>query len=143
MKVGIVFPHHEIGTDPGAIRAFAMGAEALGADHLLIYDHVLGADRERPGGFQGPYDKDVQFHEPLTTLSYIAAITTKMELATSILILPQRQTALVAKQVAELAVLSENRCRLGVGTGWNTVEYEALKGTLEAERIAATIAEGR
>ena len=126
MKTGIVFPHHEIGTDPQAIKAFATGAESLGADHILIYDHVLGADRDRPGGFEGPYDKDVQFHEPMTALSFIAAVTSTIELATSILILPQRQTALVAKQAAELAILSNNRFRMGVGAGWNTIEYEAL-----------------
>jgi len=141
MKTGIVFPHHEIGTDPGAIRAFATGAESLGADHLLIYDHVLGAERDRPGGFQGPYDKDVQFHEPFTLLSYLAAVTSSIELVTTVLILPQRQTALVAKQAAELAILSENRFRMGVGTGWNAVEYEALnedfnsRGRRQAEQV--------
>lgn len=126
MKIGIVLPHHEIGTNPDDLKAFATGAESLGADHLLIYDHVLGADRDRPGGFEGPYDKDVQFHEPLTTLSFLAAVTTTLELVTTVLILPQRQTALVAKQAAELAILSKNRFRMGVGTGWNQVEYEAL-----------------
>ena len=141
MKIGIVLPHHEIGTDPGAIRAFATGAEELGADHMLLYDHVLGADRDRPGGFKGPYDKDVQFHEPLTTFSYIAAITSRIEMVTTILILPQRQTALVAKQSAELAILSNNRFRMGVGTGWNEVEYEALneefssRGRRQAEQV--------
>ena len=141
MKTGIVFPHHEIGTDPGAIRAFATGAESLGADHLLIYDHVLGAERDRPGGFQGPYDKDVQFHEPFTLLSYLAAVTSSIELVTTVLILPQRQTALVAKQAAELAILSENRFRMGVGTGWNAVEYEALnedfnsRGRRQSEQV--------
>ena len=126
MKIGIVLPHHEIGTNPDDMKAFATGAEALGADHILVYDHVLGADRDRPGGFKGPYDKDVQFHEPLTTLSFIAAVTTTLELVTTVLILPQRQAALVAKQAAELAILSNNRFRMGVGTGWNQVEYEAL-----------------
>ena len=141
MKIGIVLPHHEIGTDPGAIRAFATGAEELGADHMLLYDHVLGADRDRPGGFKGPYDKDVQFHAPLTTFSYIAAITSRIEMVTTILILPQRQTALVAKQSAELAILSNNRFRMGVGTGWNEVEYEALneefssRGRRQAEQV--------
>ncbi len=141
MKLGIVLPHHEIGTDPGAMKAFAQGAEELGADHILLYDHVLGADRDRPGGFEGPYDKDVQFHEPLTTFSFIAAITTKIELVTTVLILPQRQTALVAKQAAELAILSNNRFRMGVGTGWNAVEYEALneqfsnRGKRQAEQV--------
>ncbi|MCS5574294.1 MAG: LLM class F420-dependent oxidoreductase [Pseudomonadales bacterium] len=126
MKTGIILPHHEIGTDPGAIRAFVKGAEELGAAHIMIYDHVVGADRNRPGGFEGPYDKDVQFHEPFTFFSYVAALTTRIELVTGIIILPQRQTALVAKQAAELAILSENRLRLGIGTGWNTVEYEVL-----------------
>ena len=64
MEFGVVIPHHEIGTDPGAIRAFAQGAEELGAGHLMVYDHVLGAKRDRPGGFQGPYDSDTAFHEP-------------------------------------------------------------------------------
>ena len=126
MKTGIVLPHHEIGTDPGAIRAFVKGAEELGAAHIMIYDHVVGADRDRPGGFEGPYDKDVQFHEPFTFFAYVAALTTRIELVTGIIILPQRQTALVAKQAAELAILSENRLRLGIGTGWNAVEYEVL-----------------
>lgn len=126
MKTGVVLPHHEIGTDTGAIRAFVTGAEALGAAHIMIYDHVVGADRNRPGGFEGPYDKDVQFHEPFTFFSYVAALTSRVELVTGIVILPQRQTALVAKQAAELAILSENRLRLGIGTGWNAVEYEVL-----------------
>ena len=126
MKTGIVLPHHEIGTDIGAIRTFVTGAEELGAAHIMIYDHVVGADRNRPGGFEGPYDKDVQFHEPFTFFSYVAALTNHIELVTGIIILPQRQTALVAKQVAELAILSENRFRLGIGTGWNAIEYEVL-----------------
>ena len=126
MQLGIVFPHHEIGTDAGAIKAYAQGAEALGAHHMLIYDHVLGADPHRPGGWAGPYDKDVAFHEPFTVFSFMAALTSRIEFATCVLVLPQRQTALVAKQAAELAILSGNRFRLGVGTGWNEVEYEAL-----------------
>ena len=141
MKLGIVFPHHEIGTDPGAVRAYAEGAEALGADHMLLYDHVLGADPDRPGGWSGPYDKDVAFHEPFTIFAFMAAITKRIEFATSVLILPQRQTALVAKQAAELAILSGNRFRLGIGSGWNEVEYEALgvpfeaRGTRQAEQV--------
>ncbi len=126
MELGIVIPHHEIGTDPGAIRDFASGAEELGAGHLLVYDHVLGARRDRPGGFVGPYDSDTAFHEPMVLLGFIAAATRRIELVTAILILPQRQTALVAKQAAELAILSENRFRLGIGVGWNTVEFDAL-----------------
>ena len=126
MEIGAVLPHNEIGTDPGAIKAYAQGVENLGCTHMLLYDHVLGADPDRPGGFQGPYDKDIQFHEPLTTFAFIAAVTEKIEMVTTILILPQRQTALVAKQAAEVALLSRNRLRLGVGTGWNKVEYDAL-----------------
>jgi probable F420-dependent oxidoreductase len=126
MQIGAVLPHHEIGTDPGAIRAYAQGLEALGITHLLVYDHVIGADRDRPGGFTGPYDKDVAFHEPFAVLSFVAAVTTTLELTTAVLILPQRQTVLVAKQAAEVAILSGGRLRLGVGIGWNRVEYDAL-----------------
>jgi probable F420-dependent oxidoreductase len=142
MQFGAVFPHNEIGTDPGAIRAYAQGIEALGATHLLIYDHVLGADPDRPGGFRGPYDKDVAFHEPFTTFAFIAACTERLEMITTVLILPQRQTVLVAKQAAELAILSNNRFRLGVGTGWNEVEYTGLnedfhnRGRRQAEQVA-------
>ena len=141
MQFGVVLPHNEIGTDPGALKAYVQGAEALGARQLLIYDHVLGADPARPGGWRGVYDKDVAFHEPLTTLAFIAALTQTMELVTTILILPQRQTVLVAKQAAEVAILSNNRLRLGVGTGWNKIEYEALnedfasRGARQSEQI--------
>lgn len=126
MKFGAVLPHNEIGTDPGAMKAYVQGLEALGATHLLIYDHVLGVDPSRPGGFKGVYDKDTAFHEPLTTFAFIAAVTSNIELVTTILILPQRQATLVAKQAAEVAILSNNRFRMGVGIGWNEVEYEAL-----------------
>jgi len=141
MEYGVVLPHNEIGTDPGAMKAFAQGAEALGAKQLLVYDHVVGADPDRPGGYRGVYDKDTAFHEPLTTLAFIAAITESIELVTTILILPQRQTVLVAKQAAEVAILSNNRLRLGVGTGWNKLEYEALnvdfarRGVRQAEQV--------
>jgi probable F420-dependent oxidoreductase len=126
MELGIVFPQHEIGTDPAAIRDFAQAAEGAGFTHMLIYDHVLGADRDRPGGFRGPYDKDTPFHEPFVVYGFIAGQTKTIELVTTVLVLPQRQTALVAKQAAEVDLLSGGRLRLGVGTGWNTVEYEAL-----------------
>lgn len=126
MEYGIVFPHHEIGTDPAGIREFARGTEDLGFTHLLIYDHVLGADPNRPGGWSGPYDKDVAFHEPFVTFAFLAAVTTRIELVTAVLVLPQRQTALVAKQAADVDLLSGGRLRLGIGTGWNEVEYEAL-----------------
>ena len=126
MEIGAVFPHNEIGTDPQAIKDYAQGVEELGVTHLLIYDHVLGADRDRPGGFEGPYDKDVAFHEPFTTFAFIAAVTKKLDMITTVMILPQRQTVLVAKQAAELAILSNNRFKLGIGVGWNTVEYTGL-----------------
>jgi probable F420-dependent oxidoreductase len=141
MEIGAVLPHNEIGTDAGAIRAYAQGLEALGISHLLIYDHVLGADPDRPGGFRGPYDKDIAFHEPMTTFAFIAAVTSKLEMATTILILPQRQTVLVAKQAAELAILSENRFRMGVGTGGKRGEYTGLnvpferRGARQAEQV--------
>lgn len=126
MQLGAVIPHHEIGTDPGAIVAYAQGAEELGVSHLLIYDHVVGVDRDRPGGLEGPYDSNVAFHEPMVLFGFLAACTTSVELVTAILILPQRQTVLAAKQAAEVAVLSNDRLRLGIGVGWNTVEYDAL-----------------
>jgi probable F420-dependent oxidoreductase len=126
MEFGAVIPHNEIGTDGGAIKAYAQGAEELGVTHLLIYDHVMGADRDRPGGFKGPYDKDVAFHEPFVLFGFLAAVTEKVELVTSVMILPQRQAVLAAKQAAEVAVLSDNRLKLGIGVGWNTVEYDGL-----------------
>lgn len=141
MEFGAVLPHNEIGSDPGAMRAYAQGVESLGATHLLIYDHVLGADPSRPGGWKGAYDKDVAFHEPFTTFAFIAAITEKLEMITAVMILPQRQTALVAKQAAEVAILSNNRFRLGVGTGWNEIEYVGLnenfrnRGKRQAEQV--------
>lgn len=141
MRFGAVLPHHEIGTDPGALRDYLQGLEDLGITHLLVYDHVLGADPDRPGGFKGAYDKDVAFHEPFTFLAFAAAVTQSMELTTAVLILPQRQTALVAKQATEVAALSDGRLRLGIGIGWNTVEYDSLgvdfarRGARQAEQV--------
>ena len=126
MEIGAVIPHHEIGNDPGAIKAYAEGVEDLGMTHLMIYDHVVGVDRNRPGGFEGPYDSNTAFHEPMVLFGFLAACTTSIDFVTAILILPQRQTVLVAKQAAELAILSGNRFKLGIGVGWNTVEYDAL-----------------
>jgi len=126
MEFGAVLPHNEIGNDPGALKAYAQGVESLGATHLLIYDHVLGADPDRAGGWQGAYDKDVAFHEPFTTFAFVAGATETLEMITTVMILPQRQTVLVAKQAAQVAILSNNRFRLGVGTGWNKVEYVGL-----------------
>lgn len=126
MDIGAVIPHNEIGNDPGAIKAFAQGAEELGITHLMIYDHVVGVDRNRPGGFVGPYDSDTAFHEPMVLFGFLAACTERVDLVTAIVILPQRQTVLAAKQAAEVAILSGNRLKFGIGVGWNTVEYDAL-----------------
>src|ERR1035437_9179208 len=125
MQVGVVFPQTEIGSEPAAIRAYAGGVEELGFRHLLAYDHVLGADPAVHLGWRGPYDVTTTFHEPMVLFGYLAAIC-QLELGTGIIILPQRQTALVAKQAAEVDILSGGRLRLGIGLGWNAVEYEAL-----------------
>ncbi len=127
MKIGAVFPTCEIGNDPIAIRDFAQTAEELGYAHLLIYDHVLSAEHaRREPRLTGPYTEKDPFHEPFVLYGYLAGLTSRIELATGVLVLPQRQTALVAKQAAELALLARGRFRLGVGIGWNPVEYEAL-----------------
>jgi probable F420-dependent oxidoreductase len=126
MRIGVVFPQTEIGADAGAVRAYAEHVEGLGFTHLLAYDHVVGADPNVHAGWDGFYDVHDTFHEPLVTFGYLAAVTTSLELVTGILILPQRQTVLVAKQAAEVDLLSGGRLRLGVGLGWNAVEYEAL-----------------
>ena len=126
MRIGVVFPQLEIGNDPVLIRDFAQAAESLGYDHLLVYDHVLGANRETHDWLRGPYRHIDAFHEPFVLFGYLAGLTQKIKLVTGILILPQRQTALVAKQAAEVDVLSGGRLRLGIGIGWNSVEYEAL-----------------
>ena len=132
MKIGAIFPTTEIGTDPVVIRDWAQTAEQLGYDHVVIYDHVLGAEHEgRDPLLTGPYTEADPFHEPFVLLAYLAGFTTKLELVTGILVLPQRQTVLVAKQAAELDLLSGGRLRLGVGTGWNFVEYESLGMTFE------------
>lgn len=126
MKIGVVFPQTEFGNDPIAIRDYAQTAEALGFTHIIAYDHVLGANPDRPGGWQGPYTHLTPFHEPFVLFAYMAAHTSRIEFAPGVIILPQRQTALVAKQAATLDVLSGGRLRLGVGLGWNAVEYTAL-----------------
>ncbi len=127
MKVGVVFPQTEIGNDSGAIRAYALAAEDLGYSHIAAYEHVLGAERTgRPSWWSGLYAHTDAFHEIFVLYGFLAAVTRRIGLATAILVLPQRQTALVAKQAAELDVLSGGRLRLGVGIGWNHVEFEAL-----------------
>jgi len=125
VRVGVVFPQTEIGADPAVVRAYAAAVEELGYAHILVYDHVLGADPADRPGWSGPYDVHSQFHEPFVLFGFLAAVSS-LELVTGVVILPQRQTALVAKQAAEVDLLTEGRFRLGVGLGWNEVEYEAL-----------------
>ena len=126
MRYGVVFPQTEIGTDSSAIRDLAQAAEELGYHHILAYDHVLGANPASRPGWQPPYTYKDTFHEPFVLFGYLAGLTKGIELVTGIIILPQRQTVLVAKQAAALDVLSGGRLRLGIGIGWNPVEYEAL-----------------
>ena len=127
LKIGVVFPQVEIGNDPAAIRDYAQAVEAMGYTHILTFDHVLGANHASHPGLKGrPYTHKHAFHEPFVLYGFLAAATRRVELVTGIVILPQRQTALVAKQAATVDVLSGGRLRLGVAVGWNFVEYEAL-----------------
>lgn len=141
MKLGAVYPQTELGGDPEAVRRVGDALEGLGYDHLLAYDHVLGADHaDRDPRLLGPYTENDPFHDPFVLFSYLAG-RTDLAFVTGILILPQRQTALVARQAADLALLCDGRLRLGVGTGWNHVEYTALgqsfstRGAREDEQI--------
>jgi probable F420-dependent oxidoreductase len=127
-ELGALIPQTEIGADPVGVRDFAQAAEDMGYAHLAAYEHTLGANVDRPdrAGGRWPYTHRSLFHEPFVLFGYLAAVTRRVGLLTSIVILPQRPTALVAKQAAEVDVLSGGRLRLGVGLGWNAVEYEAL-----------------
>jgi probable F420-dependent oxidoreductase len=142
MQIGVVYPQTELRGDPGAVRRIGKAVEDLGFDHLLAYDHVLGAVRaDRTPPLTGPYTEDDPFHDPFVMFGYLAGITERIGFATGILILPQRQTALVARQAADVDLLSGGRLRLGVGVGWNFVEYEALgqdfhtRGARQEEQI--------
>ena len=127
MKVGVSLPLAEIGADLGAVRDYVQAAEDLGYAHVRMRDHILGSDlRFHPEITIVHYSHETYVHEPFTLMGYLAAITKKLQLVTGILILPQRQTALVAKQAAEVDVLSGGRLRLGIGVGWNPVEFQAL-----------------
>lgn len=127
MRIGVTFPQTEITRDPIAVRAYAQAAEGLGYTHILTFEHVVGADTSVRPGWRGLYTVDSLFHEPFVLFGYLAGLTQRIEFVTGILILPQRQTILVAKQAAEVDVLSNGRLRLGVGLGWNEVEYQALR----------------
>jgi len=126
VQLGVVFPQTEIGADPGGVHAFAQAAEEIGYGHLLAYDHVLGADVSQRSDWPGPYTSEHQFHELFVLFGYLAAVAPGLELVAGVLVLPQRQTALVAKQAAEVDLLTGGRLRLGVGLGWNYVEFDAL-----------------
>jgi probable F420-dependent oxidoreductase len=138
VKVGIVFPQADIGTDPAVIRAFARGVEEAAFDYLLAYDHITGVHPDRfagaaiPGFAGPPYVHDSPFHEPLVLFSHLAGVTSRLEFVTSVLVLPQRSTPLVAKQAAEVDLLSGGRLRLAVGVGWNFAEYESLNADFES-----------
>jgi probable F420-dependent oxidoreductase len=141
VRIGVVFPQTELGGDVGAVREYGRAAEELGFTHVLAYDHVVGADPAVHQGWRGPYNVDTTFHEPFVLFGYLAGLAS-LELVTGIIILPQRQTVLVAKQAAEVDLLTNGRFRLGVGLGWNAVEYEALgkefsdRGRRSEEQIA-------
>ncbi|MFP6748223.1 MAG: LLM class F420-dependent oxidoreductase [Alphaproteobacteria bacterium] len=126
MQFGAFFPTQDMPADRVAIRDWAQAVEDLGYDYIQVPDHVLGADRAALPDYEGPYDIDDTFHEVFVTLGFLAAVTERVGLSTGVLILPQRQTALVAKQAAQIDILCGGRFRLGVGVGWNPVEYEAL-----------------
>ena len=125
MRIGVTFPQTEIGSAVADVRRYAETAEALGYTHLVAYDHVVGADPAVHADWSGPYDVDATFHEPFVLFGFLAGITS-LELVPAIIIMPQRQTALVAKQAAEVDLLTNGRFRMGVGVGWNHVEFEAL-----------------
>jgi len=141
IRFGAVFPQTEFGSDPALVRRYAETVETLGFDHVLAYEHVLGVDPASPAATRGPYGLDSAFLSPFVLFAYMAAATITLEFATGILILPQRQTALVAKQAATLDVLSGGRLRLGIGVGWNEGEYIALgenfhdRGARSAEQV--------
>ena len=126
MKLGVVFPQTEIGADPSGVREYFQAAEQLGYSHVSVFDHVLGADLTNRPDWAGAYNSGDMFHEPMVLYGYAAAITQNLELVTSVLVLGQRQTSLVAKQAAEIDILTGGKFRLGIGVGWNQVEYEAL-----------------
>ncbi|MDP9364111.1 MAG: LLM class F420-dependent oxidoreductase, partial [Chloroflexota bacterium] len=142
MRIGVTFPQTEFGNDPIALRDYAQTVEGLGFTHFLAYDHVLSVDTANRPGWSGAYSLEHPFHEVFVLLGYVAAVTARLELVTGVLILPQRQTALVAKQAAEVDLLSGGRLRLGVGVGWNAVEFEGLskdfhdRGARSEEQIA-------
>jgi len=126
MKIGAIFPHFEFGTDPDAVCDFAQTVEGLGFNHIGADDHVIGPNPDRPGGWTGWVTYKTAFYEPLVLFGFMAAVTSTLSFNTWILLLPQRQTVLVAKQATTLDILSKGRLRLGLGLGWNEIEYTSL-----------------
>jgi probable F420-dependent oxidoreductase len=139
MQLSAWFPTRDIGDDPSKIRDWAQAAEDLGYDYIEVPDHVFGVTAR--DGWAPLYDEKDAFHETFTTLAFLAAATRKIKLSTGVLILPQRQTGVAAKQAAQIDLLSEGRLRLGIGVGWNHVEYQALdmdwhtRGARQAEQV--------
>jgi probable F420-dependent oxidoreductase len=142
MKIGVIYPQTELQGDPRAVHRIGLATEELGYHHLLTYDHILGATHDREPKLWGPYTEKHPFHDPFLMFAYLAGITRRIEFVTGVVILPQRQTALLARQAADLDLLSNERLRLGVGTGWNYVEYDALgqdfatRGNRVAEQVS-------
>jgi probable F420-dependent oxidoreductase len=126
VKIGVIYPQTELQGDPNAVRRIGRAAEDLGYEHLVAYDHVLGATHDREPKLTGPYTDRHPFHDPFVMFAYLAGLTERLQFVSGVLILPQRQTVLVARQAADLDLLSDERFRLGVGTGWNYVEYDSL-----------------
>ena len=126
MKLGVIYPQNVIGGDPTIVRDFAQTVEGLGFSHIIVYDHVLGVNPAAYPDWRGPYTSADLFHDPFTLFSFMAGFTERIEFSPQIIILPQRQAVLVAKQAASLDVLSGGRLRLGIGIGWNEVEYVSL-----------------
>lgn len=142
MKLGVIYPQNGLGGNPAAVREIGVAAENMGFDHLVAYDHVVGAvHADREPKLTGPYTEKDPFHDPFVMFGYLAGLTERLEFVTGILILPQRQTVLAARQATDVDLLSGGRFRLGVGIGWNYVEYDALgqdfskRGKRVAEQI--------
>jgi len=127
MKLGAAFPSTEVSGDPDAVRRFVRAIDELGFDHIMVPDHVVKASlKDRDPPVFGPYTEEHSFHDPFVLFSFMAALTDRLEFVSGVLVLPQRQTALVAQQAADVDLLSRERLRLGVGVGWSPVEYAAL-----------------